>query len=136
MVPLTAGVVGPLGVYLGNGIASIVNTLINFNGWIAGAVVGGCWNILVVFGIHWAVNPVMIQNIGVMGYDYIVPLTAATNFGMAGATFGTFLKTKDQKMKQFSMSALLSIFFAGITEPAIYGVGVKYKKPLVAAVIG
>ena len=136
MVPLTAGVVGPLGVYLGNWIAWAVNALIGVNGWIAGAVVGGCWNILVVFGIHWAVNPVMIQNISVAGFDYIVPFTAATNFGMAGATFGTFLKTKDQKMKQFSMSALLSIFFAGITEPAIYGVGVKYKKPLVAAFVG
>lgn len=136
MVPLTAGIVGPLGVYLGNGIAALVNTLINFNGWIAGAVVGGFWNILVIFGIHWAVNPVMIQNISVMGFDYIVPFTCVTNFGMAGATFGTFLKTKDQKMKQFSISALLSIFFAGITEPAIYGVGVKYKKPLIAAFIG
>lgn len=136
MVPLTAGIVGPLGVYLGNGIAALVNTLINFNGWIAGAVVGGFWNILVIFGIHWAVNPVMIQNISVMGFDYIVPFTCSTNFGMAGATFGTFLKTKDQKMKQFSISALLSIFFAGITEPAIYGVGVKYKKPLIAAFIG
>lgn len=136
MVPLTAGIVGPLGVYLGNGIAALVNTLINFNGWIAGAVVGGFWNILVIFGIHWAVNPVMIQNISVMGFDYIVPFTCATNFGMAVATFGTFLKTKDQKMKQFSISALLSIFFAGITEPAIYGVGVKYKKPLIAAFIG
>lgn len=136
MVPLTAGVVGPLGVYLGNGIAAIVNALIGFNGWIAGAIVGGFWNILVIFGIHWAVNPVMIQNISVYGFDYIVPFTAATNFGMAGATFGTFLRTKDQKMKTFSISALLSIFFAGITEPAIYGVGVKYKKPLAAAFIG
>lgn len=136
MVPLTAGIVGPLGVYLGNGIASIVNSLINFNGWVAGAIVGGFWNILVIFGIHWAVNPVMIQNISVIGFDYIVPFTCATNFGMAGATFGTFLKTKDQKMKQFSLSALLSIFFAGITEPAIYGVGIKYKKPLIAAFVG
>lgn len=136
MVPVTAGIVGPLGVYLGEGIAAIVNTLIGFNGWIAGAVVGSFWNILVIFGIHWAVNPVMIQNISTQGFDYIVPFTAATNFGMAGATFGFFLRTKDQKMKQFSMSALLSIFFAGITEPAIYGVGVKYKKPLVAAFIG
>ena len=136
MVPLTAGVVGPLGVYLGNGISYVVNTLIELNGWIAGAVVGGCWNILVIFGIHWAVNPVMIQNVSVNGFDYIVPFTAATNFGMAGATFGVFLKTKNIKMKQFSMSALLSIFFAGITEPAIYGVGVKYRKPLVAAFIG
>lgn len=136
MVPVTAGIVGPLGVYLGNGIADIVNALIHFNGWVAGAVVGGFWNILVIFGIHWAVNPVMIQNVSILGFDYIVPFTCATNFGMAGATFGTFLKLKDQKMKQFSMSALLSIFFAGITEPAIYGVGVKYKKPLVAAFIG
>lgn len=136
MVPLTAGVIGPLGVYLGNGISYIVNTLINFNGWIAGALVGGFWNILVIFGIHWAVNPVMIQNISTIGYDYIVPFTAATNFGMAGATFGTFLRLKNQKMKQFSMSALLSIFFAGITEPAIYGVGLKYKKPIIAAFIG
>lgn len=52
MVPVTAGVVGPLGVYLGNAIADIVSTLVNFNGWIAGAVVGGFWNILVIFGIH------------------------------------------------------------------------------------
>ncbi len=136
MVPLTAGVVGPLGVYLGNGIATIVTTLVNFNGWIAGAVVGGFWNILVIFGIHWAVNPIMIQNVSVMGFDYLVPFTCATNFGMAGATFGVFLKTRDSKMKQFTVSALLSIFFAGITEPAIYGVGVKYKKPLIAAFIG
>jgi PTS system beta-glucosides-specific IIC component len=55
---------------------------------------------------------------------------------MAGATFGVFLRTKDQKMKQFSLSALLSIFFAGITEPAIYGVGLKYKKPIAAAFVG
>ncbi len=136
MVPVTAGIVGPLGVYLGQGIAAAVNALIGFNGWIAGAVVGGCWNILVIFGIHWAVNPVMIQNVSTLGFDYIVPFTAATNFGMAGATFGVFLRTKSQKMKQFSMSALLSIFFAGITEPAIYGVGVKYKKPLAAAFVG
>jgi PTS system beta-glucosides-specific IIC component len=136
MVPLTAGVIGPLGVYLGNGIAWIVTSLVSFNGWIAGAVVGGFWNILVIFGIHWAVNPVMIQNVATLGYDYIVPFTCATNFGMAGATFGVFLRTKDQKMKQFSLSALLSIFFAGITEPAIYGVGLKYKKPIAAAFIG
>lgn len=136
MVPLTAGVIGPIAVYLGNGIAWIVNQLISWNGLVAGAVVGGFWNILVIFGIHWAVNPVMIQNIALQGFDYIVPFTAATNFGMAGATFGVFLRTKDQKMKEFSMSALLSIFFAGITEPAIYGVGLKYKKPIASAFVG
>ncbi|MDM7532952.1 beta-glucoside-specific PTS transporter subunit IIABC [Lacticaseibacillus paracasei] len=136
MVPLTAGVFGPFGVYVGEGISSTINFLMNSNGWIAGALVGGAWNIFVIFGLQWAVNPVMIQNISRSGFDYIVPLTAAANFGMAGATLGTFIRTKDKKMKAYSMSALLSIFFAGITEPAIYGVGIKYKRPLIGAIAG
>lgn len=136
MVPVTAGIFGPFGVYIGEGLSGAINWLMNSNGWIAGALVGGAWNIFVIFGLQWAVNPVMIQNISRLGYDYIVPLTAAANFGMAGATLGTFFKTNDKKMKTYSMSALLSIFFAGITEPSIYGVGVKYKRPLISAVIG
>lgn len=103
---------------------------------IAGALIGGVWNIFVVFGLQWAVNPVMISNISTVGFDKIVPLTAAANFGQAGATFGVILKTKDQKMRSFATSALLSIFFAGITEPAIYGVSMKLKTPLIASIIG
>lgn len=136
MVPLTAGLFGPFGVYVGEGISNAINFLMNYNGWIAGALVGGAWNVFVIFGLQWAINPVMIQNISRLGFDQIVPLTAAANFGMAGATLGTFFRTHDKKMKAYSMSALLSIFFAGITEPSIYGVGVRYKKPLIAAVAG
>lgn len=136
MVPLTAGIFGPFGVYVGEAISKVINILMNTNGWIAGALVGGAWNVFVIFGLQWAVNPVMIQNISKLGHDQIVPLTAAANFGMAGATLGTFLRTHDSKVKAFSMSALLSIFFAGITEPSIYGIGVKYKRPLIAAIAG
>ncbi|KRL01493.1 beta-glucosides PTS, EIIBCA [Liquorilactobacillus capillatus DSM 19910] len=136
MVPLTAGAFGPFGVYLGEWLSDGINFLMNSNGWLAGAIVGGAWNLFVIFGLQWAVNPVIIQNISKSGYDFIVPLTAAANFGMAGATLGTFFRTKDKKMKAYTISALLSIFFAGITEPAIYGVGIKYKKPLIGAVIG
>ncbi|KRN99035.1 beta-glucoside-specific PTS transporter subunit IIABC [Companilactobacillus kimchiensis] len=136
MVPLTAGLFGPFGVYVGEGISTAINFLMNANGWVAGAIVGGAWNVFVIFGLQWAVNPVMIQNISRLGHDQIVPLTAAANFGMAGATLGTFFKTNDKKVKAYSMSALLSIFFAGITEPSIYGIGVKYKKPLIAAIAG
>lgn len=136
MVPLTAGIFGPFGVYVGEGISNIINWLMNLNGWVAGALIGGIWNIFVIFGLQWAVNPVMINNISSLGYDYIVPLTCAANFGMAGATLGTFVRTKDKKMKAYSISALLSIFFAGITEPAIYGIGIRYKKPLIGAVAG
>lgn len=136
MVPLTMIIIGPVGVYGGEMIASVINNLIQTNSLIAGAVVGGGWNILVVFGLHWAVNPIMINNVATLGYDYLVPLTFATNFAMAGATLGVFLKTKNKKIKTFSLSSLLTIAFAGITEPAIYGIAVKLKKPFIAAIIG
>ncbi|MBE9388974.1 PTS transporter subunit EIIC [Vagococcus salmoninarum] len=136
IVPLTAMIFGPFGVYLGQWLAETINHLIQSNGLIAGALIGGVWNIFVVFGLQWAVNPVMISNISTVGFDKIVPLTAAANFGQAGATFGVILKTKDQKMRSFATSALLSIFFAGITEPAIYGVSMKLKTPLIASIIG
>ncbi|MDD9147489.1 beta-glucoside-specific PTS transporter subunit IIABC [Sporolactobacillus sp. CQH2019] len=136
MVPVTAGLFGPFGVYTGEGIANVINWLIQSNGWIAGMLIGGIWNVFVIFGLQWAVNPIMITDISTLGFDKIVPLTAAANFGMAGATLGTFLKTKNKKTKSYTMSALLSIFFAGITEPAIYGVAVRYKRPLIGAIIG
>ncbi|MFT8872184.1 MAG: beta-glucoside-specific PTS transporter subunit IIABC [Sporolactobacillus sp.] len=136
MVPVTAGLFGPFGVYTGEGIAFVINWLIQSNGWIAGALIGGIWNVFVIFGLQWAVNPIMITDISTLGFDKIVPLTGAANFGMAGATFGTFLKTKDKKTKSYTISALLSIFFAGITEPAIYGVAVRFKRPLIGAIIG
>lgn len=136
IVPITVMVFGPFGVYVGEGIANAINWLSETNGWITGLLVGGIWNVFVVFGLQWAVNPIMISNISTLGFDKIVPLTAAANFGMAGAAFAVLLKTKNKRMKSFSLSALLSIFFAGITEPAIYGVGMKLKRPFVGALIG
>lgn len=136
IVPLTAIIFGPFGVYVGEGLAGTINYLSETNGWITGLLIGGVWNVFVVFGLQWAVNPIMISNISTLGFDKIVPLTAAANFGMAGATFGVLLKTKNKKMRSFSLSALISIFFAGITEPAIYGVAIKLKRPFIAAVIG
>ncbi|MGI2264822.1 beta-glucoside-specific PTS transporter subunit IIABC [Staphylococcus cohnii] len=136
IVPLTIILFGPFGVYVGEWIASSINWLSESNGWITGLVVGGIWNIFVVFGLQWAVNPIMISNISTLGFDKIVPLTAAANFGIAGATFAVLIKSKNKKMKSFSLSALLSIFFAGITEPAIYGVAIKLKRPFIGALIG
>lgn len=136
IVPLTAIVFGPFGVYVGEGLANMINYLSETNGWITGLLIGGVWNVFVVFGLQWAVNPIMISNISTLGFDKIVPLTAAANFGIAGATLGVLLKTKSKKMRSFSLSALISIFFAGITEPAIYGVAIRLKRPFIAAIIG
>lgn len=136
MIPLTLITIGPLTVYLSTGIAAFINNLIESNRILAGALVGGGWNALVSVGLHWAVNPIMIQNIAEQGYDYIIPFTFATNFAMMGAALGVWLKAKNQKRKQYALTTALTIAFSGITEPAIYGVALPLKKPFIAALIG
>ncbi|WP_159315058.1 PTS transporter subunit EIIC, partial [Streptococcus pyogenes] len=66
-VPLTLMVFGPAGVYLGEGLAAAITWMMDINGPISGAIIAGGWNILVIFGIQWAVNPVMISNISAYG---------------------------------------------------------------------
>lgn len=136
MIPLTLMTIGPVTVFLSNGIAEIINTLIESNHLIAGAVVGGGWNALVSVGLHWAVNPIMIQNIALNGYDYIVPFTFATNFAMLGAALGVWMKASNDQFKRYSLTTALTIMFSGITEPAIYGVAIPLKKPFISAIIG
>lgn len=77
----------------------------------------------------------MINNISRLGYDVIRPMIAAATFASSGAAFGVFLKSKNKKTKAFALSSLLPSLFGGITEPIIYGISIKYKKPFIAQII-
>lgn len=136
MVPLTLITIGPATVWISTKIADIVNYLIESNKILTGILIGGGWNALVSVGLHWAVNPIMIQNIASLGYDYIVPFTFATNFAMMGAAIGVWLKAKDKTYKKYALTTAITIAFSGITEPAIYGVAIPLKKPFISALIG
>ncbi|GGP11293.1 PTS beta-glucoside transporter subunit IIBCA [Oceanobacillus neutriphilus] len=135
MVPATLIIFGPIGITLGIKIADIVLAGFNFSPLLAGAILGGLYQILVIFGIHWGLSPVIINNISVYGGDGIKPATGASVFAQAGAAFAVFLKTKNKKFKALSGSATITALF-GITEPAIYGVTLRLKKPFIAACIG
>ncbi len=135
MVPLTVIVIGPLAVYGGELIATIVNWAINASGLIAGIIVGGGWSVLVSFGIHWAVNPIMINNIAEVGYDFICPLTFACNFAVIGVALGVFLKAKDSEIKSFSMTGVITIALSAIIEPTLFGLLVNNKKLFAAQII-
>lgn len=136
MVPLSTMLIGPLGVYLANGVGNIVNFLAMKNGLLTGLVIGGGWTALVLFGIHWGVVPIMVNNISTYGYDYIRPMVAAATFASAGAAFGVFLKSKNKETKAFALSSTFPALLGGITEPIVYGVSLKYKKPFIAQIIG
>jgi PTS system beta-glucosides-specific IIC component len=136
MVPLTAIIIGPLGVYMGSSIASGIEFLSTKSGLITGAILGAGWTFLVMFGLHWGIAPAMINNISLKGFDTIRPMMASATFAQSGVALGVFLKAKDKKLKSYALSALFPSLFAGITEPIVYGLSIKYKRPMIAAVIG
>lgn len=136
MVPLTIIVIGPIGVYLADQVGNLVNFLSVKNGLLTGAVIGAGWTFLVMLGVQWGVVPIMINNISTYGYDVIRPMIAAATFASAGATFGVFLKAKNKENKAYALSATIPALLGGITEPIVYGISLKYRKPFIAQVIG
>ncbi|MCR3759738.1 beta-glucoside-specific PTS transporter subunit IIABC [Clostridium felsineum] len=135
IVPLTFLVIGPVGDKLGKLLASGYTTLYNINPAIGGGIVGALWPILIIFGLHWGFVPIVTNNLAIYGRDTLFTITGPNNFAQAGAALGVFLKTKDSKLKAIAGSAATTGLF-GITEPAIYGVTLKYKKPFVIACVG
>lgn len=136
MVPLTLVVIGPLGYYGGEAIGSFVNWLIESSSILAGIFVGGGWSVLVSLGVHWAVNPIMINNISSVGFDYIVPFTFACNFAVIGTTIGAFLKAKNPEFRNFAMTGAVTISLSAIIEPTMFGLLVKNRKLWIAQIIG
>lgn len=130
IVPLTLLAFGPLGNTVGGAIAGVYNFLYGLSPVVAGIVVGGLWEVLVIFGVHWGITPVTVGNYAALGYDTFTGLQASAVFGQAGAALGVFLKTKDPDMKGVSASAAVTGLF-GITEPAIYGVNLRLKRPMI-----
>lgn len=136
MIPLTVIVIGPLGVYSGEAVANVVNWLIERSSILTGIVIGGGWSVLVSLGIHWAVNPIMINNVSTYGFDYIVPFTFACNFAVIGTTIGIYFKARDKKLKGFALTGLITIALSAIIEATLFGLLVKNKKLFLAQIIG
>lgn len=134
MVPLTLLAFGPIGNTVGGAIGGAYNYLYGLSPIVAGIIVGGLWEVLVIFGVHWGITPVTVGNYATLGYDTFTGLQASAVFAQAGAALGVFLKTKDKDMKGVSLSAAITGLF-GITEPAIYGVNLRLKKPMVCGCV-
>lgn len=132
MVPLELIVLGPIGSYLGTYIAQFMDWFYNFGGFVAAALLGGTRSLLTMMGMHYALAPLQIQQIAETGISTLLVSALTANFAQAGAALGTGLAIKNKSEKSLAFSASLSAFF-GITEPAMYGVNLKYKKPFMFA---
>lgn len=134
MVPLTILVIGPVSDGVATAIANGYNALYNFAPVIAAAVIGGFWQVVVIFGVHWGVTPMILANFDMYGQDTFQAFQTMAVVAQMGAAFGVFLKSKRQETKSVALSAGITGIF-GITEPTIYGVTLRFKKPFICACI-
>ena len=134
MVPLTILVIGPVSDGVATAIANGYNALYNFAPVIAAAVIGGFWQVVVIFGVHWGVTPMVLANFDMYGQDTFQAFQTMAVVAQMGAAFGVFLKSKRQETKSVALSAGITGIF-GITEPTIYGVTLRFKKPFICACI-
>ncbi len=129
-------VLGPLGTIIGDGIAAGISFLNNYASWLVPLVIGAVSPLLVMSGTHYGLIPIGINNIATTGFDTIVgPGMLGSNIAQGGAAFAVALRTKNKIIRQEAYSSGITAV-CGITEPALYGVNLKLKKPLIAAIIG
>ncbi|MFW8054325.1 beta-glucoside-specific PTS transporter subunit IIABC [Vagococcus fluvialis] len=135
MVPLAFVAIGPLGTIIGAVLGKGYSAIFGFSPIVAGAVMGGLWQVFVMFGMHWGFIPIALVNLTTNGYDTMTAMLLGAVIAQAGAALAVAIKTKSEKRKALAISGTLTAVF-GITEPTVYGVTLPLKKPFYAACIG
>lgn len=137
-MPLTYLVIGPVATVVCNAITLLFSAIYSLpvvGGLVAGVFIGALWQVLVIFGLHWALVPLAILNYGTLGYDNVLSPYFCVSFAQSMAVLGIICKTKDKKLKDMAVPAFVSGMF-GVTEPCIYGITLPKKKPFIISCIG
>ena len=133
-LPVALVVLGPIATFGSTIISQFTLAVRDFSPMLAGAIVGGTWQILVIFGMHWGFIPVYINNIQTLGYDNVMMPFFACTFATAGVILAMWMKTKDKAIKEMAAPNFISAIF-GVTEPAIYGMLLPAKVPFIISCI-
>ena len=132
---LTYSIIGPVFVTIENGIIGGVQQLIALPFGIGSLIMGGLYSLTVVAGVHHMYTVIDVGQLGLYGVTYWLPLASAANIAQGAATLAVALKTKNQKTKSMAVPSALSCFM-GITEPAIFGVNLRFFKPFICGAVG
>ncbi len=128
--PIALIVIGPIGNFLGEGLASIINLLQGRLGFIMVCLLAAAMPFIVMTGMHHALTPIFISAFATTGQESLILISqVCANLAQGGATLAVALRSKDSKMKQLASAAWISAIM-GITEPALYGVTLKLKNLL------
>lgn len=133
---VTLTVIGPIGYIISDKVGLAILTLESYCGWLVPTLLGGLTPLLVMTGTHYGLVPIGINNRLTMGSDTVIyPGMLASNVAQGGAALAVAFKSKNSEIKQLASSTGLTAVF-GITEPALYGVNLRFKTPLYASMIG
>ncbi|RVU72335.1 glucose PTS transporter subunit IIA [Lactobacillus xujianguonis] len=132
---LTLVVTGPVIQGAANGIAVFINWLVSASGWVGGLIIGAFYQLLVIFGLHWGVVPLIAQQIAGSGQSALNAIVCSTMVAQGAAVLAVAVKSKKADMKELGIAAAISAF-CGVTEPAIYGINLRFKKVFASGCIG
>lgn len=135
-VPLVFVVVGPISAILGGWLAGGIGFVFENAPWLGGAIMGGLWQVFVIFGLHWGLVPLFTLEFQNTGQILLLGPVFAAVLAQAGAVAGVWVRTRNKNLKSLAAPATLSGFLAGITEPAIYGINLPLKKPFTYGIVG
>ena len=134
--PIAIGLIGPFGIWIGTAISGLVYFVHSKLGWVSVAIMGALWPLLVMTGMHRVFTPTILTTIAETGMEgMVMPSEIGANLSLGGAALAVAFKTKNKELRQTAIAAASSAIIAGITEPALYGVALRFKKPLIASLI-
>ncbi len=135
--PVAFCVLGPIGNVLGNLMSGVFSAMYNTVPWLTVGILSAIMPFIVMTGMHYALIPLCMNNMATLGYDVIVLVTMfCSNIAQGGASLGVAVKTKDTETKSEGIACGISAIVAGVTEPAMYGINLRYGKPMIGAVAG
>lgn len=139
MQPLTAFLIGPVGIFVGAGLGGLLQSINNFSPLLFAIIIPLAYPFMVPLGLHWPINAIMLANIASTGSDFIQGPMGAWNFACFGATAGVLflaVRDKDVQMRQTSTGALAAGLLGGISEPSLYGIHLRFKRIYPRMLIG
>lgn len=137
MLPVSLCLLGPAGAFLGKYICNAIIAFSNTFGFLGAAVIGALWEFLVMSGMHHVLITQMILTFSEVGYDMVINSgAAAASLAVPGMCLGMALVLKNKEEKRLSLSYVIAALIGGVTEPGLYGIGMRYTKPFIGMAIG
>lgn len=129
LVPMAILVFGPFGTTIGNLVSNFISMLFDFSNLLAGLVLGATYPFLTILGLHWGFTPITLQNLSQFGGDVLEGAAVCCVYAEIGIALGAYLKgRKGSKIREIAGPTILTGLLAGVTEPILYGIVMRYKR--------